>query len=289
MDAPDDDGVCALQLVLGYASTPRDAVRLTAVSQRVRRVEPSVRYCSSMLVAASDAAALRWLAARTSRVAHARIDCTGAPLEALREAHKLSRAMQCSTQLDMRSPLFRDILETLSRDGAAMTALLKRHVNARLGGATRDGVRELDREMLNKYGYDTDHDALARASFAWCCDNPIPTGANDQLELTLHLRQSADLSDCEMRFEVYHRRSGELLKRSVPVFGDETTTDWWLNAATLYDDVKKFEAMDGEYWDSEWEEDDGEDEDDEDDSQHAWDDEWETETKGRTKVTARKM
>ena len=236
-----DDSVCAR--ILSFVDTPRDAVRLAAASKRMQRVEPSVSRYSLMLVAAGDAAALGWLRARACRVARVHIDCAGAPLAVLRAEHAMAAAMPFSTLLVLRSALFRDILLTLSRDGAAMTALLKRHVVARLGGATRDGVRDLGNEALDKYGYDTDHDAFARASFAWGCDNPISAGVNDQLELEMRvcLWQSADKAYCEFSLDVKRCSNGYLLDRSVRITGDENTTDWWLEAATLYLDLQKYE------------------------------------------------
>ena len=231
MDALDDN-VCAR--IMGFVRTPRDAVRLAAASKRMRRLEPSVRRYALMLVAAGDAEALGWLRARACRVARVHIDCAGAPMAELRAAHGLAGAMPWSTRLSMRSALFRDILLTLSRDGAAMTALLKRHVVARLGGATRDGVCDIESEMLHKYGYDPDYDENASASFAWCCNNPIPAGVNGQLQLELHMWQEADEPDCLMHFIVTRCSIGCFVERSLSISGDENTTDWWLEAAELF-------------------------------------------------------
>ena len=275
MDALDDN-VCVR--ILGFVRTPRDAVRLAAASKRMRRLEPSVRRYALMLVAAGDAEALGWLRARACRVARVHIDCAGAPMAQLRAAHTLASAMPCAnTLLSMGSAPFRDILQTLSRDGAAMTALLKRHVVARLGGATRDGVSDLGRKMLDKYGYDTDHDAFARASFAWSCNNPISAGVNGQLHLDLHMWQSADTSFCEMHIDVHRCSNGYLLDRSMRIIGDENTTDWWLEAATLYLDVQKYEL-----WPME-EDDNSEFEDEfEDDSEDKSDDEAEDEAEDKS-------
>ena len=233
-----DDSVCGR--IMGFMPTPRDAVRFAAVSKRMRRVKPSARF-ELMLVAADDFNALDWLRAHASRVVHVRIDCEGAELMHLLIANRLASEMPFSTRLDLHSPLFNDILTMLNRGGAAMTALLKRHVEARLGGATRNGVRELDREMLDKYGYDTDHDAYARASFAWECDNLIPAGECGQLVLETHLWQSADFPQCEFHLEVRRNSNNYIIHSSERVHGDENTTDWWQQAATLFHSVRRYE------------------------------------------------
>lgn len=274
-----DDSICAR--ILSFTCSPRDAVRLAAVSKRMRRVEPNVRYVS-MLVAARDAAAhrpaVRWLRERACRVAGVRIDCEDAQCGVLLAAHELARAMPCAAELDMRSSLFRDILATLSRDCAPMTALLKRHVAARLGGATRDGVSELDDEMMSKYCYDTDHDAYARASFAWSC-HTISAGVKDQLELELHMWQSADKQECEIKLQVSRRSNRDPLGFPAIVYGDENTTDWWPQAAEVYSVVKKYELWpledddDDEYFDDSEFDDDDDDEEFDDDDEEEFDDE----------------
>ena len=241
IDALDDNILAEL-----FASmrTPRDAMLLASVNTRMRRVELNARY-SSLHATTADTAALGWLRARASRVARARIDCSNARMEGLIAAHKLARAMpRGSAVLNMGSHLFDEIHAMLCRDDAGMTALLERHADARLGGASKDTVRELESQILQTYGYDTDHDPLARASFAWNCYPKIETGTRDQLELTLHMWQGADEEGCAMHLEVRRRSNNELLERSARVIGERTTSDWWLEAASLYDYVKGYEFKD---------------------------------------------
>ena len=233
-----DDGLSAV--LLSYMDTPRDAVWFAAVSKSMLKAELSARY-RWMRAAACDAGALRWLRVRARRVDAGRIDCTDATLAALRVAHAL--AQETRTQLDMPSGLFDGILAMLVRDCAAMASLLKRHVHARTGGAlhTSEVVRELDRQMLHEYGYDTNYDDVARASFAWNVDHELELGERGQLRPQLHAWQSADEQDCEFHFDVWRNSNNDVLYTTSRVRGDEHTTDWWLAAAMLYTEVKQFE------------------------------------------------
>jgi hypothetical protein len=225
--------------LLSRMDTPREAACLAAVNKRLRRLEATVTY-GAMRVAATDAGAVAWLRARARRVASVCIDCTDAPLPALRAAHDLARAMTTGAQLDLDSHLFGDIFLALSRDGRRMVQLLKQHVRARVGGATRDGVRDI-RQQMHEVGYDDDYDARRRASFAWVIDDVICAGADDQLDVELHLDQSIDDQTCEFRLDVKRRSDGDLLERTSASRGSENTTDWWLAAAELYDEVRQFE------------------------------------------------
>ncbi len=251
-----DDLFAAL---LGYMGTPRDAVRFAAASKHLLRVvEPATRY-RSMHAAAGDNGALGWLRSRAGRIDDACIDCADASLQALREAHALAQGTRI--RLDMDSQLFDRILAMLARDGAGMTSLLKRHVAELLGGAARDSVvvRNLKSSMLDRHGYDADHDAYARASFAWNCFKELPVGAHGQLRLQLHLWQSADERDCEFHFDVERSSDNDLLHSTAWVRGGEHTDDWWMAAAKLYTEVKQYEFWPLEEADgSEFDDDSGE-------------------------------
>jgi len=227
--------------LLSHMDTPRDAACLAAVNKRLRRVESTVTY-GAMRVAATDAGAVAWLLARAGRVASARIDCSGAPLQALRAAHDLARAMTTGAQLDLDSQLFGDILHALSRDGPPMVTLLKQHVRARVGGATRDGVRDI-RQQMHEVGYDDDYDPLRRASFVWPIGDVIYAGERDQLNVELRMDQYLDEQTCEFCLEVKRQRNRDRdrLGRTRVSRGSENTTDWWMAAAELYDEVRQFE------------------------------------------------
>lgn len=238
MDTLDES--LALRL-LSRMDTPHDAANLAAVNKRLRRLEATVTY-RAMRVAATDAGAVAWLRARAGRVASARIDCTGAPLPALRAAHDLARAVPTGAQLDLDSELFGDILLTLSRDGPPMVTLLKQHVRARVGGATHAGVSDI-RQQMHRVGYDDDYDNHPKrlASFAWATDRVFCTGERDQLDVQLCLDQTINKQTCEFRLEVRRRSNRDLLERTAAWRESEDTTDWWLAAAELYDDVRQFE------------------------------------------------
>jgi hypothetical protein len=224
--------------LLSSMDTPRDAACLAAVNKRLRRVEATVTY-RAMRVAATDAGAVAWLRARAGRVASARIDCSGAPLQALRAAHDLARAMTTGAQLDLDSHLFGDIFIALSRDGPPMVALLKRYTQANENGA-RGAVNDIGEQMLQQ-GYDTDYDAVAHASFACAIDDVISAGERDHLDMEFHLWQDADEETCAFRIEVRRRSNRDLLERTAATRKSEDTTDWWMAAAELYDEVRQFE------------------------------------------------
>ena len=81
----------------------------------------------------------------------------------------------------------------------------------------------------------------APLSFAWDCDNLIPAGECGQLKLQTHLWQSADFSLCEFHLEVRRNSNNYIIHSSERVHGDENTTDWWQQAATLFHSVRRYE------------------------------------------------
>ena len=69
----------------------------------------------------------------------------------------------------------------------------------------------------------------------------IPAGECGQLKLETHLWQSADFPHCNFYLQVLRCSNYDILCSTELVRGDENTTDWWQQAATLFHSVRRYE------------------------------------------------
>ena len=97
----------------------------------------------------------------------------------------------------------------------------------------------VDNERALELGFDTDSDAVASAAFAWSIDDVVTTGADDQLNVELHIWQGADDADASLTLEVRRSSDNDLLKRARA--NATADSDWTEVAKNLYEQIREYE------------------------------------------------
>lgn len=189
-----------------------------------------------------DMRAFQWVCAHADQIRRINIKAQEAP----------------HVHVENKDGLLGEIHEMLAYDMPHAIQLLRLHLIA--PEKVRDAILHTGWSMSLKGDYDFDHDAYgAGASFAWSCIT-IPTGARNQLEVSVHLWQASGDAECCIQLEV-RRHNRDLLERTWQEKA-RIDADWLRVATRLHEQIAQYEDRPADPDDSD--SDDDEDDEDED-------------------------